>query len=195
MAEQPSLTNIFFRFGRFLIAAAALSGAGFVLASCAQGDKVPPPCPEVRVDSATAEFTKFREGVGRAAGDVEYRAELVGFKGSCKVSVDKYVEIIMDADFVVTPGAAVKGGDQPIYFFVAVPQFFPQTVGKQIFGITYQPSGKQTEPQKIHVDDLRVKIPLKKDQSAASYDIYLGLQLTPDQLEFNRVQAAAATPR
>ena len=50
MAEQPSLTNTFFSFGRFLTAAAALTGSGFVLASCAQGDKVPPPCPEVRDD-------------------------------------------------------------------------------------------------------------------------------------------------
>ena len=191
MAEQPSLKNTFFRLSRFLIAAAAVS----TLASCAQGDRVPPPCPDVRVDSATAEFTKFREGAGRAAGDVEYRAELVGFKGSCKVEPDKYVEIVMDADFVITPGPAVKSGDQPIYFFVAIPQFFPQPVGKQLFGVTYQPSAKQTEPQKIHADDLRVKIPLKKDQSAASYDIYLGLQLTADQLEFNRTQAAAAAPK
>ena len=190
MAEQPFLTNTFFRFGRFLIAAAAVP----MLASCAQGDRVPPPCPEVRVDSATAEFTKFREGAGRTAGDVEYRAELVGFKGSCKVEANKYVEIIMDADFVVTPGPAVKAGDHVVQFFVAIPQFFPQPVGKQLFGITYQP-GKSTEPQKIHADDLRVKIPLKKDESAASYDIYLGLQLTGDQLEFNRQQAAAAAPK
>ena len=195
MAEQPSLTSTFSRFGRFLITTAAFTGAGFALASCAQGDRVPPPCPEVRVDSATAEFTKFRDGAGRAAGDVEYHAELAGFKGSCKVDADKRVDIVMEADFVVTPGPAVKAGDQPIYFFVAIPQFFPQPVGKQIFGITYQPSGKQMEPQKIHVNDLRVRIPLKKDQSAASYDIYMGLQVTPDQLEFNRTQAAAATSR
>ena len=187
MAERPFLTSTFFRF--FTVAAA------LALASCAQGDRVPPPCPEVRVDSATAELVQFRDGPGRAAGDVEYRAELAGFKGSCRVDVDKQVEITMEADFVVTPGPALKVADTPIYFFVAIPQYFPQPAGKQIFGITYQPSGKTPAPETIHVSDLRVKIPLKKDQSAASFDVYLGLQLTPAQLDFNRAQAAAATPR
>src|SRR5262249_34440324 len=122
MAEQPFLTSRFFRFRRFLTAATVISGTGIVLASCANGDKVPPPCPEVRVDSATAEFTKFRDGPGRAAGDVEYRAELVGFKGSCKVRPDRQADVSMDADFTITPGPALKAGDQPIYFFVAIPQ-------------------------------------------------------------------------
>ena len=192
MAEQPSLTSTFFR---FLTVTAALSGAALVLASCGDGGRVPPPCPEVRVDSATAELTKFRDGSGRTAGDVEYRAELLGFKGMCTVNVDKQVEITMEADIAVTPGPAVPAGDIPVYFFVAIPQFHPQAVGKQIFGVTYQSSSKKSGPETIHVSDLNVKIPLKKDQSAAAFDIYLGLQLTGDQLDFNRAQAAAAAPK
>ncbi len=185
MAEQPSLTTVFSRLSRFLTVGALISGAGVVLVSCTSGDKLPPPCPEVRVDNATAQLTKFRDGAGRAAGDVEYRVEISGFKGSCK-SDDKKVDVSMDADFIVTPGPAAQPGKVPAYYFIAIPQFHPQPVGKQIFELTVDGSDKKLEPRQIHVSDLHIRIPLKKEQTPASFDIYLGLQLTRDQLEYNR---------
>ena len=35
------------------------------LASCG-ADKIIPPCPPVRIDSATADLTKFKDEIGRA---------------------------------------------------------------------------------------------------------------------------------
>jgi hypothetical protein len=175
-----------FRFRRFLAQAAVVAIVGAAVAACGSDPKAKP-CPEVRVDSNTASLTKFRDGPGRDISDIEYQVEIVGFKGECVVD-NKEFEVTMDMDLAVAAGPAGKPGPVPVYYFVAVPQFFPKPEGKKIFQFTYNVPGKATAPQRLHESNIRVKIPLLKDQTAASYDIYLGLQLDPAQVEYNRTK-------
>ena len=103
-----------------------------VLAGC--NNKPIPPCPNVRVDSATGAMTKFKDGPGRDVTDIEYQAEIVGYKGQC-VHHEESLDVIFDVDFALTGGPAAKGGIAPLYYFVAIPQFFPQAVGKKIIDV------------------------------------------------------------
>ena len=167
----------------YLRALAVLSLSAAALAACV--DNQLPPCPSVRVDSTTARLTQFKEGAGRDITDVEYQAEVVAYEGVCEFS-EKGVEVKMDLDFAIATGAAVKKGPASLYYFVAVPQLFPDPVGKRVFQLRHDLPATPGVREKVRENDLRIFIPLKKDEPAASYDVYVGLQLTNEQLDYNR---------
>jgi hypothetical protein len=156
---------------------------GAIVSGCA--NTPPPPCPPVRVDSATATMTKFNDGASQDLSNVDYQVEIVGFKGEC-VFTDGKVEVILDLDFRITSGPAAQAGPISFYYFAAVPQYFPQPSGKKVFEIQSRLTGGATRPMSLTESDVSVEIPLSKERPAASFDVYLGLQLSDDQLEFNR---------
>lgn len=164
---------------------AAFALAALALSGCVNNQL--PPCPPVRIDNTTARLIQFKEGAGRDISDVEYQADMVAYEGSCTFS-EKGVEVQMDLDFTLASGAAVKKGTQPIYYFVAVPQLFPDTVGKRVFQLKHDVPSSPGVKEKVRESDIRVFIPLKKDEPAAAYDVYVGLQLTKEQLDYNRTQ-------
>jgi hypothetical protein len=164
---------------------AAFAVVAAVLSGCANNQL--PPCPEVRVDSTTARLTQFKEGAGRDITDVAYQAEVVAYQGSCVFS-DEGVTVEMDLDFAVTTGAAVQQGPAEIYYFVAIPQLFPQAQAKRVFQLKKNLPATPGVRELVRENDLRVFIPLKKDEPAAGYDVYVGLQLNSAQLEYNRSQ-------
>lgn len=145
-------------------------------------DRIVPPCPPVRIDNATAALTKFKDGAAQDPANIEYRAELVGYKGQC-VFKDDRVELSMDIDFAFEAGPAAAGGLK-VPYFVAIPQFYPRPEGKRVLEFA-GPSSKG--PQRVREANITTVIPLKKDEPAASYDVYIGMQLTPAQLEYNRL--------
>jgi hypothetical protein len=158
----------------------------FGLAACKT--TMVPPCPIVRVDSATASLTQFRDGPGREAGDIEYQADIRGFKGQCQYD-DGEVEVSFDVDFAVTGGAAAKGGQATFYYFVAIPQFFPNEDGKRVLSVASKLPAAPGRRETFTESGVRVTIPLKEDQAGAAFDVYVGFQLNNAQLEYNRSRA------
>ena len=144
-----------------------------------------PPCPEIRIDSNTASLTVFKSGDGRDLSDIEYQAEIVSFEGTCKFD-EGGVEAVMDVDMIVSGGPAVKPGTIEFYYFVPIPRFFPDPVGKKIFSRKHKiPSGGARQ-ERITESNVRIFLPLEDRLTAAGYDIYLGFQLTDEQLRYNR---------
>lgn len=164
---------------------AAMSLAAVALSGCLNTPL--PPCPSVRVDSTTARLTQFKEGPGRDITDVEYQAEVIAYQGECQFS-DEGVTVRMDLDFAIASGAAVKGGPASIYYFVAIPQMFPKPEGKRVFQVQYNLPATPGVRNQVREKGISVFIPLQKDEPAASYDVYVGLQLDNAQLEYNRSQ-------
>jgi hypothetical protein len=150
-----------------------------LLASCG-ADKIVPPCPPVRIDAATASLTRFKEGAPADMNNVVFRADVIGYKGECKFS-DNKVDVVMDIDFALSPGPAAKG-DADFYYFVAIPQFFPKPEGKSIIELKHHLGNKA---ERVRETNVHAIIPLKKDEPAAAYDVYIGLQLTPAELAYN----------
>src|SRR4051812_9283101 len=113
----------FFRASTFLAlpVLAVLSGCG--------ADKIIPPCPPVRIDNATAALTKFKDGAAPDMNNMEFRAEVVGYKGEC-VFKDDRVELSMDIDFALETGPAATGPVK-VPYFVAIPQYYPRPEGKR----------------------------------------------------------------
>jgi len=168
------------QFGKFL----AISFVALTIAGC--NTSLPPPCPPVRVDSTTGIMTKFRDGAGQDLSGVEYEVEIVGFRGECVIEPNEEVAVILDVDFEITSGPAAQAGPATFYYFAAIPQFYPQDSGKKIFEVSRRLQGGATAPILHKEENVRIEVPLKEKQPAASFDIYIGLQLSDSQLEFNR---------
>ena len=173
----------FFSHLRSIVAAPIVLVAAVLISGCAA--PIAPPCPPVRVDSATANLTKFRDGGVRDLSNVEYQVELVGFQGECIFS-EETVEVVLDVDFRVTSGSVAQSGPISFYYFAAIPQFYPQAVGKQIFDVQAQLPGGASAPISLTESNVTIEIPISEDRPAAAFDVYLGLQLSNDQLDFNR---------
>lgn len=183
---MPFICTLFARPRRIAVPALLLMTA--VVAGCANNGP-PPPCPPVRVDSTTATMTKFKDGSGSDLSEVEYQVKIVGFQGECVMDDDE-VEVVLDMDFQIISGPAAQAGPMSFYYFVAIPQFFPQPDGKKVFEVQRRLQGGATAPQSLTESNVSIKIPLKEKQPAASFDVYLGLQLSDAQLEFNRRRMA-----
>lgn len=170
------------------VAYAALAAVAAAVVSGCQST-VLPPCPSVRVDSTTARLVQFRDGGGQTPADVAYEARIIGYGGQCDFQ-DEGVAIDMDIDLLVAAGPATQGGRADLYYFVAIPQYFPDAVGKRIFNVRASVPGQPGRRERFSEKGIRIFIPLKDNEPAAAYDVYVGFQLTPAQLEFNRAQMA-----
>ena len=161
----------------------AVCAVGF-LSACSSGTPVPP-CPQVRFDSTTSTLTKFRGGSGHTFSDVEYEVRFLGYEGVCDFN-DDGVDVIMDIVMEVASGPAAKSGRIPIYYFVAVPQYYPKPAGKKIISVKHDLKAGTGRRAQVEENGVRVSLPLDSGEPAAAYEVYVGLQLTQDQLDYNR---------
>lgn len=156
-----------------------------VLAGCsALSSKEPPPCPPVYILGDTQHLTQYRAGSGRDLTDVEVEAEVIGFKGECHYDQTGAV-IDLGVSFDVRRGPAARGRDVPFRYFVAVPKFYPAESAKAVLtSSAHFPDG--TESVRVDDEGVTLRIPVKTHEVIDQYEIYLGFQLTPEQLEMNR---------
>lgn len=166
------------------VATAAL-GACLVLTGCGLfGDGPPPrPCPPVFVLEEADRLTKFRAGPGRDITDIAFEARIADFTGSCEDD-DGKMELDLAIDFAVERGPANRSNEARFTYFVAIPKFYPQPEGKRRFDVVARFEGGRTRG--VRREELNLNIPVPKGQSTRDFEIYLGIQLSPEELEFNK---------
>ncbi|KAA5607659.1 hypothetical protein F1188_02570 [Roseospira marina] len=146
------------------------------------------PCPPVRLEATTATLTAFRPGPGRDLTDVELEAELAGYRGECQYDDDDgTVTVDLALDITASLGPAATERTQTLRYFVALPRFYPNERGKQVFESTLAFPANMDRVRYVG-EELSIEVPMDPDDSALDYPIYIGFQLTPEQVEFNRSQ-------
>lgn len=155
-----------------------LSGCGMFGPKVTQYD-----CPATAGLGDAAVLSKFRPGPGRDLTDVRYQVRLVDVQNVCEYD-SKGVTVRMRAGFALELGPANPDRKGEFEFFVAITDPNEEIVAKRIFSapITFPSNVGYVE----HVEELQQRIPLPKGGSAADYRIIVGLQLTPEELEYNR---------
>jgi hypothetical protein len=185
-SNTASLRQVLVRSAAVLAVVGGLSGCSMFASK-----EAPPPCPTIKIDRDTARLTQFR-GEGQDITDTVMETEIIGYTGEC--SVDKktnVVDMTLSIAFLANLGpaavAANKDGErrQSFSYFVALPDFFPHPSGKQVFSaeLVFPPNVNQLRYRDAEV---RLRIPLAKSISSGDARVYLGMQLTDPQLQFNR---------
>lgn len=146
------------------------------------------PCPPVRIDKTASTLTQFRPDGGRDLTDMTLQAELVGYQGTCQYDDDdRVVEVEVTLAFTAVLGPGARAREQSFRYFVAIPRYFPNPVGKRVFDARLV-FPDNTDRIRYVGEELRLRLPLDLGESGAAYPVYLGFQLTPEELEYNRAQ-------
>lgn len=173
---------------------AVLAMAALALSACeALKSTPPPPCPDVAVLGDAATITKFVEGPGRDLTDVLYEARLVDAVGACNYDVEKETgEGMLDVDMAVSMemarGPANLDGRAPVRYFVALTGKQGEIIDRQQFEGVVEFTGNRS--QLVWTDEpVNLAIPLKAGQTGSDFKIYVGYDLSREEVEFNRNRA------
>jgi hypothetical protein len=166
-----------------LLAAVA---ATLVLASCSSLSKPKegPPCPQISMLAETSRVTKFRDGPGRDITDIEYEAEIGGYKGECVYKDDDSVVITLAVVIDAERGPAAQGNAAEPSYFIAVPAYYPNPAAKSVLPVRIE-FPENISKVRFRDEDVTMRIPLK-GKPGTDYEIFLGFQVTAEQLDYNR---------
>ncbi|MFN3077658.1 MAG: hypothetical protein ABT940_12410 [Alphaproteobacteria bacterium] len=150
-------------------------------------------CPVIEIDRTTSTLTRFRQGAGRDITDVDLTAEIQGYSGDCGYG-ESGIDVSLMVRFGATRGPAASVATAEFDYFVAVSHIVPAAAGrpldhmilnKELFTVrTEFPPDVDTVLYRD--EEVKVTIPLKRDDLADNYVVSIGLQLNREQLEYNR---------
>jgi len=170
-----------FRFG--LLAAAALALAG---CSMFETKKEQPPCPRVSVLADAATLTRFKPGTGRDLTDIDLEASFASYHGTCNFDWDtRVMTITMQVGIDGRLGPAAKQRKADIGYFVAIPTFYPDPKAKLVVPVSLA-FAEGTDRVRYVDDEVNIAFPIKDLRDLAKYEVFVGLQLLPDEVEYNR---------
>ena len=156
------------------------------------------PCPRVSILADAAAITRFKEGGGRDLIDVDFKGEIIGFKGSCGYDIDEDTGSgTMSMDLAVAMdlerGPANRNREIGFEYFISVTDSSKKVLNKKIFDVKVTFPGNQTvlkwseDPD----DPIILTIPLKDGKRGQDFIIFVGFQLSPEEYQYNRRQGRA----
>jgi hypothetical protein len=159
-------------------------GAATLLAAC---NRTPPACPRVTILSEGATVTKFREGQGRDLTDVVAQAQIVDAAVECDYD-RRGVDVAMQIAIAAARGPADRARMADFDYFVAVADAQRNILAKEVFRVRI--AFPETETRTGTIEQIEPRIPLKNRAEGVSYQIVVGFQLSPEELEWNRTNRA-----
>lgn len=154
------------------------------LSSCSMFDNsIQFPCPTVGVPHESSTLTLFQPGNGRDLTDVIFSGGVQDAKIACTYTSNG-VDINLGVRVGGELGPAAKTRTATVPYFVAIVDPNRNILAKQVFNQTlvFPPNVSLS----TSFDETEEHIPLPKNKSAEHYGIAVGMQLTPEQLEYNR---------
>lgn len=140
-------------------------------------------CPQGLILADAGEATVFRDGPGRDLTDIVAVLRIADVVVDCRrerrgVTVDLQVAITAER------GAANRNGRHDADYFVAIVDGQGNVVQREAFRIGFV--WPENRARIGSVEDLEPRIALASPDRAAEYRIWVGLQLTAEQLAWNR---------
>ena len=160
------------------------------LAACSADEGPPPPCPDIYIVADTAKLTRFKPGPGRDIIDMRHEEEMVGFGQSCEYDTDASgageVVVAVAPTIVSRRGPANTSGESEFEYFVAITDSQKNIREQARFPVklVYPSNVPQLRWQRPNPHNLI--LPLKAGETGRNWRIYLGLQLTRDEVEYKR---------
>lgn len=177
---------------RFSFAAALALLVGVAAAGPAWAD--PEDCPDFGLVPELTRLTQFKNGPGRTLDDVRYDIVVRNFgQPTCSLK-DRRVRVNVRLEFSAERGRSEPGSRIEFSYFVAIRhRVTGDIVMKEVFPVAFNlPQGRDNVVIEEELE--QVTIPIKKDEEGRYYAILVGLQLTEEQLAFNRQRRGEREP-
>ena len=161
------------------------------LAACAGSSERAPACPRAAVLNDAATLTRFAPGGGRDPLDIDFDVEIADLASGCQFekkgkTFDRLVVAVAPV-LITTRGPANASRKAEYGYFVSLIDPDGNIISRQSFPVTVPFSGNQRQlTQRDDDPPVTIDIPLTRVEDAVNYEILLGLQLTEDELQYNR---------
>jgi hypothetical protein len=143
-------------------------------------------CPTAFIAPGTNAYRVFRPGGGTGLADIQFGVKLTSVKSTCKREKDGIVVDTVNSFVAVRNDPDLRQGD--FTYFVAVADGQQNILTKRNFTLRVEFDTRQKEMRMV--DTIVEHLPLRKVSAGRSYGIVVGLQLSQQELDFNRRQAA-----
>jgi hypothetical protein len=164
-----------------------IGGLTLVLSGCKMFvDEDPPPCPRVSILADAAKLTRFKPGASTDAKDVTLVAQLTNFKGSCYYDASKQqMSLNFEVQMSAHRGPATTASSAELSYFVAIPTYFPESQAKKIMPVKVD-LPEDGSSANLTDESVQISFPLSNVKDLAKYEVFLGWQLDPAELAYNR---------
>jgi len=179
--ESPPLKQQIARLALPLLAAALLAG-------CGDGSmKFAPACPQIALLAEGADLTRFA-GQGRDVLDRVLEARLTGVDGACRAGRGGDVVATLKVQAELRRGPAAQGRRLQLPYFVAVLEGDRILDRKEFTLDASFPAN--VDGIRLAGEELELRFPNTAERGAARYRVVVSLQLTQEELAFNRRAAS-----
>ncbi|MDR3538483.1 MAG: hypothetical protein P4L71_18450 [Acetobacteraceae bacterium] len=172
-------------------AMAALLGV-LSLAGCGPDrSEFAPPCPTPVFEQTLGDVSRYRPGSdGRDLTDLVVQGRLVSVSGQCKLTSRKGDSLLVAVrlGMQVTRGPALQGNAVDLPVFVAVTD--GDTILDKKDYVVHAEFPSNVQMVALAGAPIDMTLPITATKSGAAYQIRIGFQLTPDELEANRRRLA-----
>ncbi len=167
---------------RFVFFAACL----VLLNSCASQEATVR-CPEIRVPADVGTLTRFGATKGRDITDVVLEAQFEAVRGECSVDDDEVeAAVLVKISARQGPATVVEQGD--FSFFVAVTDRKRNVLSRRSVPVQVDFSGNRSRV--VYFERLKIDIAKAEDASGDEFFIFIGFDLSREEVEFNRAQGS-----
>ncbi len=168
--------------------AGILAGLLVALAGCGVFDKEPPkPCPVALVLKEAGEVVRYQPGAGRDLLDVAYRASFGQNSLECHYKGSR-LAVALDVEVIAERGPGAGAGEARIPYFVAVLDERQRILAREVFeaAVVFEEGRRRASV----TEELAQRLRLEDSQSGANFEIVVGFELSPEELEENRRRRA-----
>lgn len=164
---------------------------GLIATGCVSGGENTTPCPTARVLADTSELTRFADGLGRDPTDIAFEASFMKVVGECRYDKDGgKIDVDLTVVLDLREGPSNAGGNAGFSYFVALAHEGPET-GSEPAILTRQVIPVEVDFAAgriglVYTDNLELAISRGDARDVRNYWLYLGFELTPEELAFNR---------
>jgi hypothetical protein len=141
-------------------------------------------CPQTAILDGPGELVRFAPGSPGSPGDVVFRAKMKSISGLCDVDEKKGVDMELQIAMEAARGPANAKGEAQFVYFVAI-----LDSDKTVLTRTKFPMIARFQRQETSLDfteAVTVTIPRKQNMQPKDYLVYLGFEMTPEELAYNR---------
>lgn len=174
------------------ISVVTLVGLAALLSACGlfiKKEPPPGPCSRAVILGDAEQMIQFRDGPGRDILDISYSGRLTRIFADCEYEMNKDRTGVMSVRVYLAieaeRGPANRDRIAPYRYFVTLTDARREPVSKNVFELTAQFPGNVTR-MVLTDDTVEMKVPITAGQSGRNFTIFVGFQLSDEQLEFNR---------
>ncbi len=144
------------------------------------------PCPLMGVLYDTARVVKFSQPNNQRYANIEFTGEMQGVRGLCRYVDSDPIAMNMEIEMAFGRGPAATSDRQTYRYWVAVTRRGRAPIEKVYFDVDVRfPRGEAVVTHRERID--QIVIPrATPDTSGENFEILVGFELTPEQLQFNR---------